>query len=81
MTLQHDVTGKYRILDGVQRWSAYKATGVPEAEVIIKNLGEVDPMLYAAKKAIGPRQLTEDAAQGSVINDQWSIFNYDGPRH
>lgn len=78
MTLQHDVTGKYRILDGVHRWSAYKATGVTEAEVIIKNLDEVDPLLYAAKKAIGPRQLTEDAGQCSVISDQWSIFNYDG---
>ena len=32
----HDVTGKYSILDGVHRWSAYKATGVTEPEVIIK---------------------------------------------
>jgi len=56
----HDVTGKYRILDGVHRWSAYKATGVTEPEVIIKNLDGVDPLLYAAKKAIGPRQLTEE---------------------
>ena len=56
----HDVTGKYSILDGVHRWSAYKATGVTEPEVIIKNLDGVDPLLYAAKKAIGPRQLTEE---------------------
>ena len=46
-----DVTGKYRILDGVHRWSAYKATGVTELEVIIKNLDGVEPLLYAAKKA------------------------------
>ena len=33
-------TGKYRILDGGHRWSAYKATGVSEPEaIIIKNLG------------------------------------------
>ena len=58
-----DVTGKYRILDGVHRWSAYKATGVTEPEVIIKNLDGVDPLLYAAKKAIGPQQLTEEEAR------------------
>jgi len=56
----HDVTGKYTILDGVHRWSAYKATGLTEPEVIIKNLDGLDPLLYAAKKAIGPRQLTEE---------------------
>jgi len=55
-----DRPGKYRLLDGVHRWSAYKATGVTEPEVIIKNLDGVDPLLYAAKKAIGPRQLTEE---------------------
>jgi len=51
--------GKYRILDGAHRWSAYKATGVTEVDVIIKDLASFDPLLYAAKKAIGPRQLTE----------------------
>ncbi|MBA3017530.1 MAG: hypothetical protein FP811_05180 [Desulfobacteraceae bacterium] len=55
-----DLTGKYRILDGVHRWSAYKAVGTAEPEVIIKNLDGVDPLLYAAKKAIGPRQLNEE---------------------
>jgi len=50
-------------LDGVHRWSAYKATGVTEPEVIIKNLDGVDPLLYAAKKAIGPQQLTEEEAR------------------
>jgi len=29
--------GKYRILDGVHRWSAYKATGVLKPEVILVN--------------------------------------------
>ena len=55
-----DLTGKYRILDGVHRWSAYKAEGTAEPEVIIKNLDGVDPLLYAAKKAIGPRQLNKE---------------------
>ncbi len=31
--------GKYRILDGVHRWSAYKEVGLTELEVIIKKLG------------------------------------------
>ena len=52
--------GIYRILDGAHRWSAYKATGETEAEAVIKNLAGFDPLLYAAKKAIGPRQLTEE---------------------
>ena len=40
--------------------SVYKTTGVTEVEVVIKTLDGNDPLLYAAKKAIGPRQLTED---------------------
>jgi len=52
--------GKYRLLDGAHRWSAYKSAGVTEIEAIITNLDGRDPLLYAAKKAIGPRQLTED---------------------
>ena len=55
-----DKPGKYRLLDGVHRWSAYKSTGVTETEAVIKNLDGTDPLLYAAKKAIGPKQLTED---------------------
>ena len=51
--------GKYRILDGVHRWSAYKKTGVTQIEVIIKTLNNIEPILYAAKMAIGPKQLTE----------------------
>ena len=42
------------------RRSAYKATGVTETEAVIKDLDGFDPLLYAAKKAIGPRQLTEE---------------------
>ena len=53
--------GKYRILDGAHRWSAYKATGVSEPEaIIIKDLNGIDPLLYAATKAIGPKQLNEE---------------------
>ena len=55
-----DKPGKYRILDGAHRWSAYKAAGITEAAVIIKDLAGFDPLLYAAQKAIGPRQLTEE---------------------
>ncbi|MBU4415354.1 MAG: ParB N-terminal domain-containing protein, partial [Proteobacteria bacterium] len=49
-----DKSGRYRLLDGAHRWSAYKSTGVSETEAIIKNLDGNDPLLYAAKKAIGP---------------------------
>ena len=59
--------GKYRILDGVHRWSAYKEVGLTELEVIIKkNLNGVDPLLYAAKRAIGPRQLTEEETKNTA---------------
>jgi len=61
-----DKPGKYRLLDGAHRWSAYKSTGVTEAEAVIKNLDGTDPLLYAAKKAIGPRQLTEDEARDTA---------------
>ncbi len=58
-----DRPGIYRLLDGAHRWSAYKSTGITEIKVIIKNLDGMDPLLYAAAKAIGPRQLTEDEAR------------------
>ncbi|OQY02189.1 MAG: hypothetical protein B6I22_13750 [Desulfobacteraceae bacterium 4572_123] len=44
--------GKYRLLDGAHRWSAYKSTGIIETKAVIKNLDGTDPLLYAAKKAI-----------------------------
>jgi len=58
--------GKYRILDGVHRWSAYKTTGAAQPEVIIRQLNGADPLLYAAQKAIGPRQLTEEEAKDTA---------------
>jgi len=58
--------GRYRLLDGAHRWSAYKSTGLTEAEAVIKNLDGTDPLLYAAKKAIGPKQLTEDEARDTA---------------
>ena len=62
-----DKPGKYRLLDGVHRWSAFKAMGVAETDaIIIKDLDGIDPLLYAAKKAIGPRQLTEDEARDTA---------------
>jgi hypothetical protein len=62
-----DRPGKYRLLDGVHRWSAFKAVGVAETHaIIIKDLGGTDRLLYAAKKAIGPKQLTEDEARDTA---------------
>jgi len=49
----------YRILDGAHRWSAYKKAGRTEISAIVKTLDGIDPLLYAAKLAIGPKQLTE----------------------
>ncbi|MCF8090682.1 MAG: HTH domain-containing protein, partial [Desulfotignum sp.] len=51
--------GKYRILDGVHRWSMFKKTGATAIEVVIIILDQIEPILYAAQMAIGPRQLTE----------------------
>ena len=61
-----DKPGWYRLLDGAHRWSAYKSTGVAEVEAIIKDLDGNDPLLYAAEKAIGPKQLTEDEARDTA---------------
>ena len=61
-----DKPGWYRLLDGAHRWSGYKSTGVEEVEAIIKDLDRNDPLLYAAEKAIGPRQLTEDEARDTA---------------
>ena len=62
-----DKPGKYRLLDGVHRWHAFKAVGVAETDaIIIKDLDGTDPLLYAAKKAIGPKQLTEDETRDTA---------------
>ncbi|MBU4414337.1 MAG: ParB N-terminal domain-containing protein, partial [Proteobacteria bacterium] len=58
-----DYIDKYRILDGAHRWHAYKEVGATEIPVHIITLDGLDPLLYAAKKAIGPLQLTEDEAR------------------
>jgi len=58
--------GIYRILDGAHRWGAYKAMGITEIKAIIQNLDGTDPLLYAATKAIGPRQLTEEEARDTA---------------
>jgi len=54
-----DKPGLYRLLDGAHRWSAYKSTEMEEVKAIIKDLDGNDPLLYAATKAIGPKQLME----------------------
>ena len=61
-----DKPGLYRLLDGAHRWSAYKSTGAEEVKAIIKDLDGNDPLLYAATKAIGPKQLTEDEARDTA---------------
>jgi DNA modification methylase len=65
--------GKYRILDGAHRFQAYKGIGEKEAKAEIIKLNGTYPLLYAAKQAIGPRQLndeeTRDAARRAYQDD------------
>jgi hypothetical protein len=58
-----DYIEKYRILDGAHRLQAYKDIGATEIPVHIITLDGLDPLLYAAKKAIGPLQLKEEEAR------------------
>ena len=58
-----DYIEKYRILDGAHRWHAYKEIGATEIPVHIITLDGLDPLLYAAQKAIGPLQLSEEEAR------------------
>ncbi|MBC8441740.1 MAG: ParB N-terminal domain-containing protein [Deltaproteobacteria bacterium] len=58
--------GQYRILDGVHRWNAHKEVGLTDIQVIIKDLKAIDPLLYAAKMAIGPKQLTEKETRSTA---------------
>jgi len=58
--LHPEEAGKYCILDGAHRWQAYKVVGAKEIPASIIDLDGHDPLLYAAKKAIGPRQLNEE---------------------
>ncbi len=57
---------KYRILDGAHRLQAYKEIGATELPVHIITLDGLDPLLYAAKKAIGPLQLSEEEARNTA---------------
>jgi hypothetical protein len=50
---------RYRLLDGRHRWGAYKKTGATHIDVVIITLVQMEPILYAAQMAIGPKQLTE----------------------
>jgi ParB/RepB/Spo0J family partition protein len=50
---------QYRILDGANRWTAHKEVGLTKIQVIVKELKGIDPLLYSAKMAIGPKPLTE----------------------
>jgi len=64
--IQPEYGDKYRILDGAHRWRAYKEIGATEIPVHIITLDGLDPLLYAAKKAIGPLQLTEEEARSTA---------------
>ncbi|MBN2418427.1 MAG: ParB N-terminal domain-containing protein [Deltaproteobacteria bacterium] len=58
-----DEPGKYRILDGAHRFKACKGIGEKEVKAEIINLNGEDPLLYAASKAIGPRELKDEEAR------------------
>jgi len=64
--LHPEEKGKCRILDGAHRWQAYKAVGGKEIPARIVNLDGHDPLLYAAKMAIGPRQLNEEECRDTA---------------
>ncbi len=68
-----DEPGKYRILDGAHRLTAYKGIGEKEIPAQIIKLNGTNPLLYAAKQAIGPRQLSDeearDAARRAYLDD------------
>ena len=51
------------ILDGAHRYHAYREIGATDIPAVVVTLDGVDPLLYAAKKAIGPLQLTEEEAR------------------
>ena len=61
-----DEPGKYRILDGAHRFKAYKGIGEKEVKAEIIDLNGEDPLLYAAKQAIGPRQLNDEDARDTA---------------
>ncbi|NLD38998.1 MAG: ParB N-terminal domain-containing protein, partial [Desulfatiglans sp.] len=61
-----DLPGKYRILDGAHRFQAYKGIGQKEIPAEIIKLNGTDPLLYAAQKAIGPRQLNDEEAKDTA---------------
>ncbi|NLD36429.1 MAG: ParB N-terminal domain-containing protein, partial [Desulfatiglans sp.] len=61
-----ELPGKYRILDGAHRFQAYKGIGQKEVPAEIIKLNGADPLLYAAHKAIGPRQLNDEEARDTA---------------
>ncbi len=61
-----DDDNKYRILDGAHRLQAYKEIGATEIPVHIITLDGIDPLLYAARKAIGSLQLNEEEARDTA---------------
>ncbi len=68
-----DEPGKYRILDGAHRFKAYKGLGEKEVKAEIINLNGTHPLLYAAGKAIGPRQLNDEEARDAARRAIWMI--------
>jgi biotin operon repressor len=61
-----DEPGKYHILDGAHRFHAYKGIGQKEVPAEIIKLNGKDPLLYAARQAIGPRLLNDEEARNTA---------------
>ncbi len=61
-----DEPGKYRILDGAHRFNACKGIGKKEITAEIIELNGKDPLLYAARQAIGPRLLNDEDARNTA---------------
>jgi DNA-binding CsgD family transcriptional regulator len=61
-----ELPGKYRILDGAHRFQAYKGIGAKDVPAEVIKLNGGDPLLYAAQKAIGPRQLNDEEARDTA---------------
>ena len=53
-----DDDNKYRILDGAHRLNAYREIGATEIPVHIITFDGIDPLLYAAQKAISTQRGT-----------------------
>jgi len=58
------------------RWHAYREASAAEIPVRIIALDGFDPLFYAAKKAIGPLQLTEEEARTTARRGRGRSTSY-----